>query len=150
MHHWRRGVVGAVLDWAEGSEADAAMLVFMLIEELKLQDVQREKLKPSQDTRGAETNTFIVDRIEKALAVLKSCATEQQRQDYLFALAQVAPPRLAKGDPAGMIKKISERLAVCRGKHKAKKGGQPYAFDKAISRRTDFDAEAARHGALFS
>ena len=82
MHHWRRGMVGAVLDWAEGSEADAATLVLMLIEELELQDVLREKLKPSQDTRGAETDTFIVDRIEKALAVLKSCATEQQQQDY--------------------------------------------------------------------
>ena len=30
MHHWRRGLVFAVQDWAEGSKADAAKLVFEL------------------------------------------------------------------------------------------------------------------------
>ena len=43
MHHWRRGMVGAVLDWAEGSEADAATLVLMLIEELELQVLVRPR-----------------------------------------------------------------------------------------------------------
>ena len=30
MYHWRRGLVFAVQDWAEGSKADAAKLVFEL------------------------------------------------------------------------------------------------------------------------
>ena len=37
LHHWRRGLVGAVQDWAEGSMADAAKLVFALIKELHLE-----------------------------------------------------------------------------------------------------------------
>ena len=37
LHHWRRGLVGAVRDWAEGSEADAANIIFSLIDELGLQ-----------------------------------------------------------------------------------------------------------------
>ena len=37
LHHWRRGLVGVVQDWAEGSRADAAKLVFGLIKELELE-----------------------------------------------------------------------------------------------------------------
>ncbi len=37
LHHWQRGLVGAVQDWAEGSMADAAKLVFALIKELHLE-----------------------------------------------------------------------------------------------------------------
>ena len=37
LHHWRRGLVGAVQDWAEGSKADAATLVLSLIKELELE-----------------------------------------------------------------------------------------------------------------
>lgn len=37
LHHPRRGLVGAVRDWAEGSQADAAKMVFSLIRELELE-----------------------------------------------------------------------------------------------------------------
>jgi hypothetical protein len=37
MYHWRRGLVYAVQDWAEGSKADAAKLVLSLIKELELE-----------------------------------------------------------------------------------------------------------------
>jgi len=37
LRHWRRGLVFALQDWAEGSKADAAKLVFDLIEELELE-----------------------------------------------------------------------------------------------------------------
>jgi hypothetical protein len=37
LNHWRRSVVGAVQDWAEGSKDDAAKIVFWVIEELELQ-----------------------------------------------------------------------------------------------------------------
>ena len=36
LYHWRRGLVYAVQDWAEGSKADAAKLVFSVIKELEL------------------------------------------------------------------------------------------------------------------
>lgn len=37
LHHWRRGLVGAVCDWAEGSREDAVTLIVALIRELDLQ-----------------------------------------------------------------------------------------------------------------
>ena len=37
LHHPRRGLVGAVQDWAEGSSADAATMVFALVKELELE-----------------------------------------------------------------------------------------------------------------
>ena len=37
LDHERRGLVGAVQDWAEGSKADAVKLIFSLIERLELQ-----------------------------------------------------------------------------------------------------------------
>ena len=37
LHHPRRGLIGALRDWAEGSKADAAKMVFALIKELELE-----------------------------------------------------------------------------------------------------------------
>ena len=37
LNHWRRSVAGAVLDWAEGSRADAAKIVMWTIEHLELE-----------------------------------------------------------------------------------------------------------------
>ena len=37
LYHPRRGLVGALQDWAEGSKADAAKIVAMLVRELELQ-----------------------------------------------------------------------------------------------------------------
>lgn len=37
LDHWRRGLVGALQDWAEGSKADAAKLVISLIKRLGLE-----------------------------------------------------------------------------------------------------------------
>ena len=36
LHHWRRGLVGAVKDWANGSAADAVNILVKLIKELDL------------------------------------------------------------------------------------------------------------------
>ena len=46
LHHPRRGLVGALRDWAEGSTADAAKMVFSLIEELEL-EVRRRSVCPA-------------------------------------------------------------------------------------------------------
>ena len=37
LHHWRRGLVGAVQDWAEGSTEDAIHLIVALIKHLQLE-----------------------------------------------------------------------------------------------------------------
>lgn len=92
--------------------------------------------------REAETNAFIVDRVKAALDVNKACATEEQRREYLTGLAYVAPPRLASRDKAGMIRRVAERLNVRRGRRSRKQGGRQTAFDRAIDRRTNFDAAA--------
>jgi hypothetical protein len=70
LDHWRRGLVGAVQDWAAGSRADAAMMIYALIQRLELGDALREKLHV-QTTRDNETDSFIVDRVKSALDVLK-------------------------------------------------------------------------------
>lgn len=172
LHHWRRGLVGAVQDWAEGSKADAVRLVFSLIEHLELQVAPstclnlflpasnpigqsaiifcllwQDGLRPllhSDATREAETNAFIVNRVKAALDVNKACATEEQRCEYLTGLAYVAPPRLAVGDKSGMISRVAKRLGVRRGRRSKKQGGRPFAFDKAVNHRADFDAAALR------
>ena len=74
----------------------------------------------------------------------KSCKTEQQRQAYLIGLAHVAPPRLEGRDREGMIRRVAERLGVARGKRSKKRGARPYAFEKAIDRRAEFDAAVAK------
>ena len=98
----------------------------------------------SSTTRQAETDAFIVDRFKAALGVLKATSTEQQRQEYLTALALIAPPRTKERDNSGMARPIAERLEVRRGKRSKKQGGRPFAFDKAMDRRAEFDAAAVR------
>ena len=107
------------------------------------QDELREYLH-SDATRDAETNAFIVDRIKAALDVNKACATEEQRREYLTGLAYVAPPRGVSGDKSGMIRRVSKRLGVRRGRRSKKQGGRQFAFDKAIDFRAKFDAAAVQ------
>ena len=101
LDHWRRGLIGTVQDWAEGSRADAAKLIHSLIHRLELQDDLSELLH-SSTKRQAETDAFIVDRFKAALGVLKACSTEQQQQEYRTALALIAPPRSKERDNSGM------------------------------------------------
>ena len=37
LDHWRYGLVGAVQYWADGSKADAAKIIYNVINELELQ-----------------------------------------------------------------------------------------------------------------
>ena len=58
----------------------------------------------------------MVDTYLEALAVLKGCRTEAQRQEYLIALALMAPSRSRQRDKEGMIRRVAERLDVKRGR----------------------------------
>ena len=122
LDHWRRGLVGAVQDWSEGSREHAAHLVFELISRLGLTDRIRERLGDKVQERSAATDTIIVDRFIEAISILKQCQSEEQRREYLFALALVMPPLAEARDPEGMEKRVTDRLGIRRGCRSAAEG----------------------------
>lgn len=102
------------------------------------------KCLQQRSSRDVETALVIADNVRTALQVTKGCATEQQRQEYLIGLAYCAPPRCSERDRSGMIRRVAEFLGVQRGKRAAKRGGRPYAFDRAIRIRSKFDEAASK------
>mmetsp|Transcript_16169 Transcript_16169/g.40727 ORF Transcript_16169/g.40727 Transcript_16169/m.40727 type:complete len:875 (-) Transcript_16169:94-2718(-) len=142
--HWRRGLVGSVQDWAEGSRFRVA---FMLAElaayfEVEKQVVERLGFSLNADEVSAfKVDCYIVDRVASALHQLRLCRTEEERQDYGVVLAAVAPTREAKGCAVGMIAAVCKRLRVPRGVRyiKAIDERRPYAMEQAISRRGRWD-----------
>lgn len=148
LHHWRRGLVGAVQDWADGSKADAATLVFMLIEELDLEEELRPKLN-LLTIRDTETAVYVAERLRDAIRVNSPCSTEAQRKEYLTGLTYGAPTRKQERDKSGMIRRVAEffgtpQKPLRRGNRSKKQGGRPFAFERAIIQRTEFDAAAVR------
>lgn len=102
------------------------------------QDELRSKLVKT--VRDVETAAFVGERVRDAIAVLKPCATEATRREFLSLLAGAAPPRLGERDPNGMIRRVANFLNVRRGKRSKNQGGRPFAFSKAIDMRAKFDA----------
>jgi hypothetical protein len=139
MSHWRRGLVGALRDWAAGSSQYALHLLVTLAEKVDLLAALRERLRDKEKDREAETNAVIVNRLKSALDGAKVCASEAQRREFHIMLASVAPPRAAMGDQEGMARRVSERLGVIRGNRSAARGSRPYAFELSQRRRADFD-----------
>lgn len=91
--------------------------------------------------KQAQTDSYIVDRLCAALAVLKECNSEAQREEYLIVLAAIAPVREAERAQHGMIRRVAERINIQRGKYFESRGqeNRPRAFDRAISHREEFD-----------
>ena len=73
------------------------------------QDLVRPKLH-LQTSRDMETAAYVGMRVRDAIAVLKPCATEGMRREFLSTVAAAAPPRLGPRDPNGMIRRVSEFL----------------------------------------
>lgn len=90
--------------------------------------------------RDVETAAYVGQRVREVVAVLRPCATEGQRREFLSILAAAAPPRLDARNQAGMIRRVSNFLGVRRGRRSHKLGGRQFAFDKAIDLRAAFDA----------
>lgn len=86
-----------------------------------------------------ETAAYVGMRVRDAIAVLKPCATEGMRREFLSTATAAAPPRLGPRDPNGMIRRVSKFLDLRRGRRSQKQGSRPYAFDKCIDMRTAFD-----------
>ena len=88
LDHWRRGLVGAVLDWAEGSDDDDAYMLAKLVAHLGLQ----KKLKGllfQKEQRHAEVQVYICRRIREALAVTKGVRTKAQELEHICVRVRV-------------------------------------------------------------
>lgn len=70
LEHWRRGLVGAVQDWAEGSREDAVKLIVALVERLKLKDEVLDALSGGH-LKKRETKIQIADNVIELLSILK-------------------------------------------------------------------------------
>ena len=103
-----------------------------------------------EEVAASKTDAYIVDRLRAALHQLKQCRSEEERVDYHTVLTAVAPTREAACDTKGMIAKVASRLRVEPGSRYVKTTGEkrPYAFDNAITRRTQYDEAAAQSGPL--
>jgi len=142
-HSKRMGLAGAVRYWANGSRRNVVSMLLGLIQEFDVaNDVRKRLFQKSQ--RQAETDTYIVDRLVVALDILKGCPTEQHRSEFRLALALVAPTRVVAGDQAGMVRRVSARLRVQRGKRSKRRGERPYAMEASMDDRARFDLAAAR------
>lgn len=83
-----------------------------------------------------------MNRARAAILVLKRCASEEQRVEYLTVLSALAPERELERCKTGMIQCVAERLGVQRGARfmGSNREGRPRAFERAISTRAAFDS----------
>ena len=115
INHFRHGLAGSACYWARGSRRNVVRLLRKLVTEFGVEEEMRVHLF-KRVRREAETDKLIVDRFVAALEVLKICATEQQRKDYVLALSLVAPARASGRNQEGAARRIAARLRVSRGK----------------------------------
>jgi len=93
LGHWRRSVVHAVQDWAEGSEEYAAHIIYATAKHFgkplmdKVSEMLHVDLDDDRIDREVKIKCYIADRYKEAISVLKPCSSEAQRQQYLI------PPR---------------------------------------------------------
>lgn len=141
--HWRRGVYGALVSWADGSLGVITYMLgyaarhFGVVDQVIRYLGGKTAMTPSE-VRAAEDEKTICDLLEAGFAETQHCRTEQQRVEHHIGLAFVAPVR-----DSGMIARIGTRLGVHWGTRKKLPGqekGRPLAFDQAIDRRAVFNA----------
>ena len=128
LHHWRRGLVGAVQDWAVGSKANAVKIVAALVTHLELQDGLREFLY-RKELYAAETDRIIVDNYRDAIQAMKSNSTVAQLQQHGILLAGAASSKASIREQNGTENRIAARLEVTRGCRSQKRGGRPYGYN---------------------
>jgi hypothetical protein len=116
------GMVDSVKYWAEGSRKKALQLVTSLVKHFSFHDDIVQEFRLAEN----DTNAYIVDRIQAAIAVLKQCSSEEQREQYHVILTALAP------EPG---KRFEARVATAVG---ARRGGAP--FKAAMKKRVEIDA----------
>ena len=124
LMHPRRGLVGAVHDWARGSRANVVKLVLRLVKFFGIEDDVRGKLDVKQ-SRAAQLDEKIVDRVVAALQLLKPCALcrpdEADRAGARAAAATCAekgrhawPRWTGRSRPPVRVCRREGRVSVCR------------------------------------
>ena len=158
--HWRRGMYGAIMAWAAGSQGAVIFMLAECVIHFGVVEAVGKRLGlvlSEEKVAQAEVDAHIIERVKAALHVLKHCQSEVARIEYGILLAALAPVRLGARDPKGMIRKVAERLGVQRGTRSYKSAYyngrftrelEPRPFDQGITRRAAFDEEAARSGKL--
>ena len=111
LSHWRRGLIGAVQDWADGSLDNVVMLLLRLISHFKLTEQILEKLA-GVELANAKVDACIVERLTAAITMVAGCQTKQQWLELciLLLLRGVAPVPAASGSHAGMEAPVARRL----------------------------------------
>ena len=148
-NHWRRGLIGTVQDWADGSKFRAAYMIAELAKHFDVVDAVAEHLglkSSKEEVTQAKTDAHIVDRISAALGQLKQCRSVAENTDYGVVLAAAAPERAKQGDTSGMMAKVFARLGVQGGSRyvKATAESRPRAPDQAVTRRAAFDQHSRK------
>ena len=78
------------------------------------------------------------------MQMLKPCATEQQRKEYIILLRAIAPILKRSGDWSGMIKKVAAKLELPYGSRGRRGAQADYALTQAVKERGYVDFRAAQ------
>lgn len=147
--HWRRGMIGCIQDWAEGSKFRVAFVLAGMAEYFGVQTDVAARMGltlTKEEVEHLKVNSYIVKRLREALSQLKQCRSEEECSDNHTVLTALAPKREAVGgDKSGMVSKVCERLGVARGARYIKSTGEKRlrVFDQSVNRRKRFDAAAS-------
>ncbi|KAL1495363.1 hypothetical protein AB1Y20_016732 [Prymnesium parvum] len=143
LHHWRRGLVGAVQDWADGSLENAAILILRLITHFNsTNDGFKDRvLNELLDDKGgmmkqAALHAEMIANAREAIHVLKERSTNASvRREYIAALALFAPDA-----SSGQEYAIAKELGVHTGERSSSRTGKkrPRAFRRAMHTRAAF------------
>ena len=122
MNATEHGLEDTLKYWCQGSKAKLLQLILAVIQRHDLKEQVLLELCGTSDA----TNTYIVQQARSALAELKACKSEQQRQQYRLILSALAPLR-----SSGQVKAVAVALGVSRKKK---------PFQDAMDTRAQFDA----------
>ena len=140
-HHRRRGLMGCLQDWAQGSKYRVALMLAEMANEFGVVNEVAEHLNlkhSAEEVEKAKVDGYIVDRLRAVIHVYKRCLTEAMRIDLHVILGAVAPERKEKGDQDGMIKHVADRLARAAGR--SDPGGRT---SRALSLGNDVDVRTS-------
>ena len=113
--HWRRGIQGALQSWVKGSLGAVAYMLARSAERFGVVDELADELGllRKEASKKARAALYICRRLREALAVLKHCKTEAQREDYHVVMACCAVRRTPDDtDPDHMYVQVANLLDV--------------------------------------
>ena len=94
--HWRRGMYGAIMAWAAGSQGAVIFMLAECVIHFKVVEAVGKHLGlvlSEEAVAQAEVDAHIIERVKAVLHVLKYCQSEVARIEYGILLAALAPVR---------------------------------------------------------